>query len=51
MEINFTLGKNGGHRPISLGSWLIVVVRQAGGQVGKQADEILAVYKIFKIQF
>ena len=34
MEINFTLGKNGGHRPSSLGGRLIVVVRQAGGAGG-----------------
>ena len=30
MEINFLLGKNGGHRPSSLGGRSIVVVRQAG---------------------
>ena len=41
-EINFVLGKNGGHRPISLGGRLIVV-RQAG----RQADEMLAVYKFY----
>ena len=39
-EINFVLGKNGGHMPSSLGGNSIVVVRQA--------DEKLAVYKIFK---
>ena len=42
MEINFVLGKNGDHRPSSLGCRSIVVVRQA--------DEKLAVYKIFKIR-
>ena len=41
-EINFILGKNGGRRHSSLGCRLIVVVRQA--------DELLAVYKIFKIR-
>ena len=40
MEINFILGKYGGHMPSSLGGRSIVVVRQA--------DKILAVYKIFK---
>ena len=60
-EINFVLGKNGGHMPSSLGGRLIVVVRLAGkqagrwvgelagGQAGRQADTILAIYKIFKI--
>ena len=28
MEINFVLGKNGGHRPSSLGGRLIVVVSE-----------------------
>ena len=42
MEINFVLGKNGGQMPSSVGCKLIVVVRQA--------DEMLAVYKIFKIR-
>ena len=31
-EMNFILGKNGGHTPSSLGSKSIVVVRQAGRQ-------------------
>ena len=39
MEINFVLGKNGGYMPSSLGSRLIVVVRQA--------DENLAVNENF----
>ena len=39
-QINFILGKNGGHRPSSLGCRLIVAVRQA--------DEKLAVHKILK---
>ena len=39
-EINFILGKNGGHRPSSLGGRLILVVRQA--------DKNLAVSKILK---
>ena len=43
--ITFIPGKNGGHMPSSLGGRL-TVVRQAG----RQADEILADYKIFKIQ-
>ena len=42
MEITFILGKNGGHKPSSLGGRSIVVVRQA--------DEMLAVYKIFQIR-
>ena len=42
MEINFVLGKNGGYKPISLGSRSIIVVRQA--------DENLAVSKNFKIR-
>ena len=29
-EINFVLGKNGGHTPSSLGGRSIVVIRQAG---------------------
>ena len=40
MEINFILGKYGGHMPSSLGGRSIFVVGQA--------DKILAVYKIFK---
>ena len=36
------MGKNGGHTPSSLGSRLIVVVKQAGWQ----ADKMPAVYKI-----
>ena len=36
-EINFVLGKNGGHKPSSLGDRLIVVVRQAGRWAGRQA--------------
>ena len=41
-EINFILGKNGGHRPSSLGGRLILVVRRA--------DKNLAVSKNFKIR-
>ena len=40
MEIRFVLGKNGGHRPSSLGGRSIVVVRQA--------DKNLTVSEIFK---
>ena len=36
MEINFVLGKNGGHTPSSLGCRLNVVFRQAGRQAGRQ---------------
>ena len=36
MDINFLLGKNGGHTPNSLGNSLIAVIRQ----LGNQADEI-----------
>ena len=39
---NFVMGKNGGRRPSSLGCRSIVVVRQA--------DDLLAVYKNFKIR-
>ena len=46
-EINFVLGKNGGHTPSNLGGRLNVVVRLAGIQAGWLQ---LAVYKIFKIQ-
>ena len=42
-------GKNRGYMPSSLGSSLIVVVRQAGRQACKLADENLAVGKIFKL--
>ena len=34
--------------PSSLGCRLIVVVRQAGRQAGRQADEMLVVHRIFK---
>ena len=40
MEMNFILGKNGGHSYAQQFRWyvrrLIVVVRQAGRQVGRQ---------------
>ena len=35
MEINFVLGKNGGHTPNSLGDRLIVVVRYAYMHTGR----------------
>ena len=39
MEINFVLGKNGGHTPNSLGGRLIVMVRYACmHQAGREAD-------------
>ena len=41
MEIQFVLGKNGGHKLSGLGGRSIVVVREA--------DEILAVDNSFKI--
>ena len=41
-DINFVLGKNGGHRASSLGGKLIVVV--------SEWDEMLAVFENFKIQ-
>ena len=37
MEINFVLGKNGGHTPNSLGDRLIVMVRYACMHTGRQA--------------
>ena len=37
MEINFSLGKNGGNIPSSLGGRSISVGRQAGRQAGGQA--------------
>ena len=40
IEINFVLGKNGGHMPGSLGGRSIVVVRQAG----RQAEKCLTLY-------
>ena len=42
MVINFVLGKNGGHRPSSLGGRSIVVV--------SEWDKMLAVFKNFKIR-
>ena len=42
--VSFDLGNNGGHTPSSLDSRLIVVVSQAS----RQADDILAVYKLLK---
>ena len=42
MEINFVLGKNAGYMPSSLDGRSFIVVRQA--------DENLAVSKIFKIR-
>ena len=45
MEINFVLGKNGGHTPKCLGGRSIAVFRQTG----RQADKIFIAYKIFKI--
>ena len=39
-EINFVLGKNGGHMPSSLGGRLIVVVRLAGKQAGRWVGEL-----------
>ena len=47
-EINFILGKNGGHTPSTLGDRSIVVIRKAGRQASRQADEILAVYNSLK---
>ena len=51
-EINFSLGKNGGHMPSSLSGRSIIVVRQARmhtcTHARRQADKILAVYKILK---
>ena len=41
-EINFVLGKNGGHGPSSLGGRSIVVVREG--------DEMPAVFENFKIR-
>ena len=42
-EMNFVLGKNGDYMPVSLGGRSIVAVRQ----VGRQADEILAILQNF----
>ena len=42
-------GKNGGHISSSLGVRSVVEVRMAGWLAGRQADEILAVYNVFKI--
>ena len=47
MEINFVLEKNGGHTPSSLGSKLIVMVRQAD----KISTWSLQFFKIQQLQY
>ena len=44
MEINFVVGKNGGHRPSSLGGRSIVVVSEWVSEWMSEWDEMLAAF-------